>query len=53
MEALHWIVRKAIDFDIWFNKRVLGWDADKNFRWVMAGAQDDSVKEYIKSKFCK
>jgi hypothetical protein len=53
MTKIPLIVRKAIDFDVWFNKKVLKWNDEKNFRWVLSGAQDDAVREYIKYKFLR
>jgi hypothetical protein len=49
--SLPWIVKKAIDFDIWFNRRVLRWNDDKNFKWVFSGAMDDETRAYIMSRF--
>jgi hypothetical protein len=49
--GISWIVRKAIAFDMWFNRNVLKWSEEKNFRWVFAGAQDNEVKEYVKNQF--
>jgi hypothetical protein len=51
--ALPWIVRKAIDFDVWFNERVLGWSKDRNFKWVLSGARDEETREYIRLKFSR
>jgi hypothetical protein len=51
MEKLPLIVRKAIDFDIWFNRKVLKWTEQRNLNWVFAGANSTLAKEYIKNKF--
>ncbi len=49
--GIPWVIKKAIAFDIWFNRKILKWSEDKNFRWVFAGAQDEEVKKYVKLKF--
>jgi hypothetical protein len=48
-----WFIQKAIDFDVWFNRKILGWNDAKNFQWVLSGAGDGEVRAYVKLKFSK
>jgi hypothetical protein len=51
--GLPWFIKKAVDFDVWFNRKILQWSDTKNFKWVFLGAEDDEVRAYVKSKFGK
>jgi hypothetical protein len=51
LPKLPWIIRKAVDFDFWFNKTIFGWNNTRNMEWLLRGAKRNETKIYIVTKF--
>jgi hypothetical protein len=49
---LPWIVKKEIDFDAWFNRRILKWNDRKNLEWLLRNCRSHEAMEYVTRKFC-